>query len=52
MPCPYLDLSILIILEEEYKLWSYAAFSNLLSLHSSLVQIFSSTPKLTTISWN
>jgi hypothetical protein len=39
-----IDLIILIILGEEYKLWTphYAAFSNLLPLHPSSVQIFSS----------
>jgi hypothetical protein len=38
------DLIILIILGEEYKLLHYAVSSNLLSLHLSSVQIFSSTP--------
>jgi hypothetical protein len=46
-----LDLIILIILGEKYKLWRYAVFSNLLSLHLSLVKIFfsascSQTPSL------
>jgi hypothetical protein len=38
------DLVILIILGREYKLWSSILFSNLLPLHPSLVQIFSSEP--------
>jgi hypothetical protein len=39
-------LIILMILGKEYKLWSSSlcSFSNLLSLHLSLVQIFSSVP--------
>jgi hypothetical protein len=48
MPCTShsLNLIVLIILGEEYKLWSShcAVFSILLSLHPSSVQIFSSAP--------
>jgi hypothetical protein len=43
VPLMILDLIILIILGEEYKFEAphYAVFSSLLSLHHSLVQIFS-----------
>jgi hypothetical protein len=36
-----LDLIILIILGEQYKLWSCAVFSSLLPFHSCLVHIYS-----------
>jgi hypothetical protein len=41
-----LDIIILNILSEEYKLWSSSlcSFLNLISLHPSSVQIFSSAP--------
>jgi hypothetical protein len=48
LPCPsiFLDLIIVIILDEEYKLRSSSlcSFPTLLSRHLSSVQIFTSTP--------
>jgi hypothetical protein len=40
----FLDLIILIVQSTSYEAPHYAVFSNLLSLHLSLVQIFSSAP--------
>jgi hypothetical protein len=53
MPCPsHLDLIVLIILEKgtSYEAPHYAVFASLLSLHSSLVQIFFSAPCSRTLS--